>query len=65
MSAEVETLSTKDDAAAVVITDDENPVVPNGDAAPGGKGKKYIKKDERPVEEIYDLSQPIPRVRLI
>lgn len=30
-----------------------------------GKGKReHKKRDEKPIEELYDLSQPIPRVSL-
>jgi hypothetical protein len=42
----------------------------NGDAAAGGdhgeKGKRKFnnKRDEKPIEELFDLSQPIPKVRL-
>lgn len=31
--------------------------------AEGGKKKFERKKDETPIEELYDLSKPIPRVR--
>ena len=33
-------------------------------AADGDKGKrKFNKRDETPIEELFDLSQPIPKVR--
>ena len=33
-------------------------------AANGGKPKERKPRDENPIEELYDLSQPIPKVRI-
>lgn len=45
----------------MALSDDESPVVPS--AAPDEEKKKErTKKEEVPIEEIYDLSKPIPKV---
>lgn len=31
----------------------------------GGKDRKQQPRDETPIEELYDLSKPIPKVRLL
>ena len=33
------------------------------DTKPESKGPRRKKEDEKPIEELYDLSKPIPRVR--
>jgi hypothetical protein len=48
-----ETSPPENDAAAAV--DDEK--------RGGKRGRKFEKKDEVPIEELFDLSQPIKRVR--
>lgn len=62
---------TPNEAAATTepVADETSP--PENDAAAavddekrGGKrGRKFEKKDEVPIEELFDLSQPIKRVR--
>jgi hypothetical protein len=37
------------------------PVGENGEA----KKKREYKRDETPIEELFDLSQPLPRVRTL
>ena len=33
------------------------------DTKPEGKGPRRKKEDDKPIEELYDLSKPIPKVR--
>lgn len=50
-----ETSPPENDAAAAVAVD--------GEKKGGKRGRKFEKKDEVPIEELFDLSQPIKRVR--
>lgn len=35
------------------------------DSKPEGKQRKERKKDETPIEELFDLTQPIPKVSIV
>jgi hypothetical protein len=46
------------------------PATPVEEAPANGEGKKNgvkreYKRDETPIEELFDLSQPLPRVRTL
>jgi hypothetical protein len=53
-------------AEEAVATPEVTEPATNGDAGPTGtapNGKKgKDRKDEKPIEELFDLSKPIPRV---
>lgn len=48
------------------VPQEETPA-PTDDSKKGEEGKngkqRYNKRDETPIEELYDLTKPIPRVR--
>jgi hypothetical protein len=43
------------------------PAAPVEDAPTNGEGKKKreYKRDDTPIEELFDLSQPLPKVRTL
>lgn len=41
---------------------DSKPAEANKNGGKKNNGKKGPQRDERPIEEVYDLSKPIPRV---
>jgi hypothetical protein len=48
----------------VESTPDNNEEEDNAGAKPNGEGKGRKKTPEVPIEQLYDLSKPIPKVRL-
>lgn len=51
---------SEEEAKANAATAEETPAT-NG----GSRPKERKPRDETPIEELYDLSQPIPKVRFI
>jgi hypothetical protein len=35
----------------------------NGEVSNNGKSNRKPQKEQKPIEELYDLSKPIPKVR--
>ena len=65
MSAEE--VATAEAVAAPAATEDNTAAAPttNGDTKKPPREREERKRDETPVEELYDLTQPIPRVRYL
>jgi hypothetical protein len=51
-----------EEAAATTPPTEEEPISTEEGKKEGSNGGKQNKKDETPIEELYDLSKPIPKV---
>jgi hypothetical protein len=51
--------------AAATTPPAEEPISTEEGKKESNNGGKQNKKDETPIEELYDLSQPIPKVRVV
>ncbi len=46
------------------MTEETTTPTPEAPAKGDAKPKRDYKKEQKPIEELYDLSQPIPQVRV-